>query len=203
MDARTIEQWQAFCLGKSHEPPEDFANVFREIYLEPMSETLKEDLRRIFEPIPNSDGVLQKMLRLDQAAPSPTEEGIVRLVQADLAAMRPLVTHEEALAAIDLPVQVITDEDRFRQVCDSRTHSKLYHGIASYTMRQLHGQTLPVRALGEAFYGIAHNPRLQCALEADLVPGEVSFENYFELYFLGADYALGDGGAVAFHYCRP
>ena len=200
MDARTIKQWQAFCLGTLDKPPEDFSSVFREVYLEPMTDEVKAKMRQIFQPIPNGSAALEKMLRLDEAAPCPTDAEIIRLVKADLSAMRPLGMPDAVLAAFDLPVQVTTDEDQFREVCHCRTNSAFYHAITDYSVRQLIGQSRPVKVLCEAFYGVAHNPRLQCALQVDLVPGEISFENYFELYFLGADYALGATGAVAMNY---
>lgn len=200
MDKTIIREWHEFCDGNASHAPEDFSTLFMEIYLEPKTKEDEDYLKAIFRPIPNSSSALDKLIRLYEPAPFQTEVEISEAVKRDINAMRPLITSHDVLKAMESRIEITLDENDFHKKSDSQINLKLIHAIADYSMKQIVDQSKPIQALSKAFFGIAHNLHLQCALTADLVPGMISFENYFELYYIGVDYALGANEVTAINY---
>ncbi|PQO44355.1 hypothetical protein [Blastopirellula marina] len=62
------------------------------------------------------------------------------------------------------------------------------------------GQDVRLRAISSAFYGLASNQQLEFALTADLLPIDINFDNYFEAYLIGVDYAVTADEVVVIDY---
>ena len=119
MDPQEIRDWVDFCEGRKTFDRDHFSTFFMELYLEPLTENDRNDLRTVFKYLPNSSRSLEKMMRMDDRAEDKTDEQIVDLVRRDLHEKRKLIDSEEVVNAIDTDAIAITlDEDRFDEVTD-------------------------------------------------------------------------------------
>lgn len=205
MERQEISDWIDWCEGRKHFERQHFSRIFMELYIEPLTVQDKDDLRTIFKYIPNSSGVLQKMLRIGVRGEDKTNEQIIEIVKKDLHEKRKIIdqwTQEEnnqeylfamqqVLKAIDASVIKITiDEDYFLNVSNGNANSQFYHPLACLLMPIIPKCDEKTRAIINAFDGISPITQLQDALTVDLLGLDVNFDNYFELFLLGVDYAL-------------
>jgi hypothetical protein len=202
MDQQELKDWRDFCEGRKPYTPMMLSNMFMGMFAEPLSERDKNDLRTVFSYVPNSSRTLGKLLRIGEAhAEDKSDQEITNLVIRDLKEMRRIIDNPQILAAIELGVsEIVTDESRFLQVFRAPLNVQFIDALNDYDAKISADQDAKINVLTNAFYGIACNLHLQSALAADLVGSDVSFDNYFELYLVGADYALETNGALVFTY---
>src|SRR5436190_16412196 len=104
VDSREIQEWCDFCEGKIDFPRDHFSGMFMDLYLSPLTDVDKGDLRTILRFFLDSSSLLEKMLRLDQPAPDKSDSEIISLVERDLKEYRQIVLSESLHSAIDLGV---------------------------------------------------------------------------------------------------
>jgi hypothetical protein len=178
-----------------------FSNMFMGMFVEPLSERDRNDLRTVFSYIPNSSRTLGKMLRIGTRAEEKSDQEVTDLVIRDLKEMRRIIDKPQILSAMDLGVsEIVGDETRFRQAFEAPLNVQFVDALMDYHGQIMSDQNEKIGAMSDAFYGIAYNLHLQLALTADLLGVDVSFDNYFELYLIGADYALDTIGALVITY---
>jgi hypothetical protein len=201
MEQHDIQEWREFCEGTKLYEPEHFSRLFMELFLEPLSDADQDALRTVFSYVPNSETALEKFLRMDTCADDKSTEEIITLVKRDLYEMRRVVHSRSVLHAINgSAVKIVDSEARFQKACDSDLNRDFFHDLADYFVRAMAEHNGVIRALSNAFFGIASNVHLQWALTADLLGVGESFDNYFELYLIGVDYALEPGSVVVINY---
>lgn len=200
MDQQEVRSWIDFCEGKSLLSSEQFSGLFMELYSAPLTDKDKDDLRSIFGAVPNSAEALDRMFRLDALAVSKSEDEIIDLVRRDLLEMRQLVTSPILLDAMNAPIEITLVQDAFQQVCDCEMNRLFFHEMATRFVEEMARHHSRIRGLSNAFYGLASNVHLQWALTADLLDIEANFDNYFELYLVGIDYAVGNNHVLAMNY---
>lgn len=183
--------------------------MFMELYLEPLTERDKADLRTIFSYVPGSERALEKMLRLDDCADDKHDSEIIDLVRSDLNEMRRIVNSEPVLKVISSgEIEFMLDEARFEEVRRSDLNWQYQTAMGDYLRREKgdylrrekSGHNAKIEALREAFYGLASDLHLQKALTADLLGVDVSFDNYFELYLIGVHYALDSDRVLVMNF---
>ena len=191
MNEQEIQEWRKFCEGNSAYTPDHFSSLFMECYLEPLTEKDKNDLRTVLSLVPGGTRVLEKMLRLDDAASHKSNEEIKELVASDLIEMRQIIHSTELLAVIDAGViEIVSDDGGFEDACNCKANRLFVHELSAFFVKETRGHDARIRALSNAFYGLSNNMHLQWALTADLLNLDVNFDNYFELYLVGVDYAV-------------
>lgn len=200
MDEQEVSQWLEFCAGKGDLTPEDFSSIFMELYLEPLTENDKDNLRLVLGMVPNSSKVLDKMFQLDEPIPAESDIEIMKFVKRDLVQMSQLINSRIVLNAMNSPVEVTIDENSFDRTCNSNVNRQFFHEITNYFVKKMSQCDVRIRALSNAFYGIASSTHLQWALTADLLDIDADFSNYFHLHLLGVDYAIGINEIVAINY---
>lgn len=191
MNEQEIRDWRKFCEGGSAYTPDHFSSLFMECFLEPLTDKDKNDLRTVLSLVPGGTRVLEKMLRLDDSASHKSNEELKELVASDLIEMRKIIHSTELLAVIDAGViEIISDDGGFEVACDCKANRLFIHELSEFFLKLTRGRDARIRALSNAFYGLSNNMHLQWSLTADLLNLDVNFDNYFELYLVGVDYAV-------------
>ncbi|QDT18445.1 hypothetical protein [Gimesia chilikensis] len=201
MDSQEINDWMSFCEHKRSFELDHFSSMFMELYLESLTEKEKSDLETVFSYIPNKSRILDKMFRLDFRADDKTENEITNLVLQDLKEKRRIIDSPSLIQAMDYGVNAImSDEEKFAEYAGCELNCLFYHDMANYFVQHLSKNDVKFRALSNAFYGLASNAHLQWALTCDLLNLDLSFDNYFELYLIGVDYAISEKGIYVINY---
>jgi hypothetical protein len=201
LDAQVLNDWIDFCEDRKRFDRRHFARMFMGLYVEPLSDKDIADLRTVFRYVPNSSRVLEKMIRMDGRAEYKTDDQIVELVRRDLREKRKLIDSQKVVDVIDSGAIALTaDEHRFDEARSSDANGQFLHCLAQFFMRTLAHREERIQMLSNAFYGLASNLQLQDALTADLLALDVCFDNYFELYLIGVDYAAAEDEVVVMNY---
>jgi hypothetical protein len=201
MDRQKIQDWREFCEGTTKFPPDHFSSLFMDLYQAPLTEAEKHDLQVIFSFVPNSSKTLEKMLRMDERSPDRTDGEIIEHVRKDASEIRRIITSAPILSVIDSGViELTSDEDRFTQTYDRDMNRQFYWHLADYFSKEVRQNGPMMKALSNAFHGLASSLHLECALTASLLADCINLDNYFELYLIGVDYCLASDGILAMNY---
>lgn len=201
IEPQELQDWLLFCEDEHTVDPNHFATMFMELYLAPLTEKDKQDLALIFSHVSNSEHILEKMIRMDARAEDKTESDIIDLVNSDLKEMRQFINSQPVLDAIDRGIaEEVKNETHFEVAVDSDLNHQFIHILSDFFVGQLANSDGKIRALSNAFYGLASNLHLQWVLTADLLNTDLNFNHYFELYLIGVDYAITRNGAVVMNY---
>lgn len=195
-----LDDWLEFCADEDGPTPRYFPRLFMELFLDPAnSEKDRQRICKILEPIPNSAGVCRKLLQLEECWPDLSRQQIQQLILADLDNIRATVDGvDETLSRIDIQnVRFSATTEGFETVRHSPIFGQFCHRVANYFKKLVAANgDRRVRALSEAFYGVAGDLKLQDVLTAELLGVGDRFNNYFELYIAGVDYAIEKDGIV-------
>jgi hypothetical protein len=200
MDPKELKDWCDFCEGTLPYESGMFHGMFMEMFSESLSEADRNDLRKVFSYVPNSSRALEKMFRMDDRADDRTEQEIVDLVLRDLQEKGRVIDDPELLGAMDKGVrEIVVDDSRFQEVRQEALNAEFIHAVCD-RVNNASPQNWIIYELSEAFYYLAHDLHLQHALEADLVNADINFDNYFDLYMIGVNYALDTTGVFVINH---
>lgn len=211
MDAGEIRDWKDYCEGRKDFDIYHFSNLFADVLHEPLSQQDVDALHTIFGYIPDASRAMQKMIRLSGSAPDRTDDEIAALVQADISEKRKVVAKvindlsrlgddfnsllasakELHLALGNPQIRFCDDADTFNEAREG-AHQSTYEYCTASLFSGRKGVDNKVQAMQEAFYGIASDTALQESLSSNLRPVgiDINFDNYFELYLIGVEYAV-------------
>ncbi len=190
MDQAEIQAWLDYCTGVSAEEP-DISSIFIELFSNRLTEQDKDDLRTVFNVVPNSARALNRMFQMDDIVSSKSNEEISDIVRSDLFEMKKLVRSDNLIKAMDgYPIVFTIDDKYFSIVRNSITNRQYYHEKSCSISPLVDGAGPIIQLLCGAFYGVAFNVNLQHVFIADLINLEVNFDNYFQLYKIGVDYVF-------------
>src|ERR1035438_3956265 len=140
MDQQELKDWRDFCEGRKPHTPMEFSSMFMSMFVEPLGENEKNDLRTVLSYIPNSSQTLEKLLRIGGPAVNRSELEIVDLLIRDLNEMRRINVAPQVLAAMDFGVSEITAYEaraRFQQVFEAPLNRQFVDALGKY-----HGQIM-------------------------------------------------------------
>jgi hypothetical protein len=200
MDPKELKDWCDFCEGRTPHEHGMFSSIFMEMFSEPLREADRNDLRKVFSYVPNSSRALEKMLRMDARADDKSEREIVDLVLRDVQEKRRIIDDPQFLAAMDKGVrEIVVDASRFQEVAQEALNADFIQAVCDH-VNEIGPHNRILSELGNAFYYLAHDLHLQHALAADLINADINFDNYFELYMIGVDYALDSTGVLVINH---
>jgi len=201
VDQQEIKDWVDFCEGKRVFDRDHFSGIFIELFAQPLTQDEIDGLHTVFKYVPHSRQTLHKLMRMNDRAEDKTAEEIVDIVRRDLHEKARVVDSQVLIDAINCHTIALTvDEERFEKARTGKLNAHFSHCLANLFIQHLSRCDEKIRVLWNAFYGLANNLHLQFALTANLLGCDVSFDNYFELYLIGVDYALGDDCIIVMNY---
>src|SRR6516164_3926217 len=134
MDQQELNDWRDFCEGRKPYTPMMFSNMFMGMFVEPLSERGRNDLRTVFSFVPNSSRTLEKLLRIGSVAEDKeSDQAIIDLVIRDLKEKRRIIDNRQILAAMEFGVsEIVANEARFRQVFNAPLNIQFVDALNDY-----------------------------------------------------------------------
>lgn len=197
MSANILDDWNLFCQGKMDFDKSHFYTLF-------MEQKDPEYFKKALQYFPNSDGLLERMGRVvgfgnpqELEAKVKSPEDALKYASMDLQErIRIAEEYGEAELVAELSKlrpkysEDFEDVEKFRH---EDLHGWMLEVVGDYFRDQLYENTEKLYGLLDAFYGLTTRFEIKWFLGTPLTNGGFNLDNYFELWRVGADYAVKDG----------